>query len=403
MDLVRAASISALVLLIPFNAHTAIFISRHSPHLSGGYPQNTYLTVVDVVFAFLIVCALPLVVRNVRVLMAPAIVAPAALGLLALARVAADPSDQGLAMAVRLVGVAAVAIVMATMPWRTFTTAVVWPLAIGAAIQGSLAIMMTLTGTGKVRPDELATAGVPWTAGLGSFGHEYVLAAFMALTISVVLVQAAKQQMHPFLWMSVVIASASIATTFGRAAALSIILIGGTYGVASIVSRRRDLGLAGLATLVPLGTAMLVTASGWIARASASSSIRVALAQRSFDVIATSPLLGVGPGRYGVTLAQIGLTSVDVYIVHNLPLLVTAEFGIPVGIAFSAWLIALGFVSIRAGVAATAMFLGILPLIFFDNLHYVIPDGTPILAVWCGSLTMLVGTTWRPGRGGSAV
>jgi hypothetical protein len=68
------------------------------------------------------------------------------------------------------------------------------------------------------------------------------------------------------------------------------------------------------------------------------------------------------------------------------PLLVTAEFGMIVGLAFTGWLIALGIRAFRISVYATALFLSVIPFLLLDNLHYVYGNGMMIFAVWIAML-----------------
>ncbi|MDK1292903.1 MAG: hypothetical protein QGM46_11320, partial [Actinomycetota bacterium] len=57
-----------------------------------------------------------------------------------------------------------------------------------------------------------------------------------------------------------------------------------------------------------------------------------------------------------------------------------------IGVAFTAWLIALGIRSFRLSVYAGALFVSILPLMLFDNLHYVYGNGIAMFAVWIAML-----------------
>ncbi|HSJ72600.1 MAG TPA: O-antigen ligase family protein [Acidimicrobiia bacterium] len=393
-DLVRAALVTSLILLIPINTRFLMFISQHSPHLAGEIVQYTSVGLTDIVFIALIVSVLPLV-RRPRVLVAPFIVGLSMLVVASAVHVLVSPSDQGIAMTVRLAGAVAVAIVISTMSWQTLRVVVVWPIAVMGLVQGGMALSQTLTGTGRLRLDEIAAAGASWTAGRGTFGHEYGFAAFLMLSLTIALAYGFARGMRPTLWISVCVASAAIASTFGRAAALAVIMVGLVYVVGWWRTKDRMLGASALATLGALGVGLAITHSGWLARVSSGSSVRVSLASRSLDVIAINPVFGVGPGRYGAALADIGLVSVDRHIVHNVPLLVTAEFGVILGLAFAVWLLTVGVISLRSSFVALAVFVGILPLMFFDNLHYVIPGGVPMLGLWCGALAALIGTGWR--------
>ena len=394
LELFRAALITSLILLIPFNIWFLAFISQHSPHLSGGIVQNTYIGPTDIVLIALMATAIPLL-RRLDVTMAPCIVGLSMLAVSAFIHALVDPSDQGVAMTIRLAGAVCVALVVSTMSWKTLRVAVVWPIATMALVQGGMAIGQTFTGNGKVRLDEMAAAGASWTAGRGTFGHEYVFAAFLLLAVSFTIAYGFGRGMRPILWVSVAVASAAVATTFGRAGALGLILIGLVYAVGWWRTRNRTLRVGALTTLGAFGIGLAFTHSGWLPRVTAGSSVRSSLASRSLDVIAANPVFGVGPGRYGETLADIGLTSIDRHIVHNVPLLVTAEFGVILGAAFAIWLLTVGAMSLRSSFVALAVFAGTMPFLLFDNLHYVIPEGVPILGLWCGLLTALVGIGWR--------
>ncbi len=394
LEAFRAALITSLILMIPFNIWFLAFVSQHSPHLSGGIVQNTYVGATDIILIALLLAAIPLL-RRLDAVSAPCIVGLSVLAVASFIHVLVDPSDQGVAMTVRLTGAVAVAVVVATMSWKTLRVAVVWPIAIMGLIQGAVAIAQTFTGTGKVRLDEMAAAGASWTAGRGTFGHEYVLAAFLLLGVSITIAYGFGRGMRTILWASVAVAAAAVATTFGRAGALALILIGLVYAFGWWRTRNRTLGVGALSTLGAFTIGVIFTHSGWLPRFSSGSSVRASLASRSLDVIAANPVFGVGPGRYGQALAEIGLTSVDRHIVHNVPLLATAEFGVVLGAAFAIWLTVVGVRSLRSSIVAFAVFAGILPFLLFDNLHYVIPEGVPILGLWCGAMTFLVGIGWR--------
>jgi hypothetical protein len=192
------------------------------------------------------------------------------------------------------------------------------------------------------------------------------------------------------MWTTVALSSAAIATTFGRMALLAVGLVGGTYVVGWWMHRRRIMATSALMTLVPLAVTGFVLRSGWLVRASQSANFdlttRDALAARALEMISSSPLTGIGPVQYGPNLARMGLTFLDPHIVHNLPLLVTVEFGIAVGVAFTAWLVILGIRAFRLSIYAAALFLSILPFLLLDNLHYVYGNGLAMFAVWIAML-----------------
>lgn len=77
-----------------------------------------------------------------------------------------------------------------------------------------------------------------------------------------------------------------------------------------------------------------------------------------------------------------GLTEVDHTIMHNIPVLIAAEYGVPVGALFTPWLGLLGLAALFTSARATAVFVAILPYVYFDNLHMVYINGTVGLGLW---------------------
>ena len=73
-------------------------------------------------------------------------------------------------------------------------------------------------------------------------------------------------------------------------------------------------------------------------------------------------------------------------MVHVVPLLVAAEFGILVGLAFLFWLVALGLRSLRTSIHSIAIFGAAFSYLLLDNLHYVYPMGVAMFGVWLATL-----------------
>jgi O-antigen ligase len=192
------------------------------------------------------------------------------------------------------------------------------------------------------------------------------------------------------MWTSVVLSSSTIATTFGRTALLAIVLVGASYGVGWFMHRRNIMGISAAAILLPLTATGLLLRSGWLVRAAQSANLdlttRDALAARAIEMIRSSPLTGIGPVQYGPHLTRMGLSVLDPHVVHNLPLLVSAEFGVIVGAAFTLWIGILGFRAFRLSVFAAAIFLSIIPFLMLDNLHYVYGNGMAMFAIWLAML-----------------
>jgi O-antigen ligase len=122
-----------------------------------------------------------------------------------------------------------------------------------------------------------------------------------------------------------------------------------------------------------------------VADAANDLTLRDDLISTAFNMIKLNPWIGVGPVQYGPYLTQM-VSEPDPHIVHNIPLLVTAEFGIVVGIVFTVWIAAMVVRSVRFNVYAAAIGLSMLPFFVFDNLHYVYGNGIAMFAIWIALL-----------------
>ena len=402
----RVATVAALILLIPWRIYLEVIFHTHSPHLAGSGVQSTALGPQDVLLVLLIIASIPLIFNRSRKMRMPIGQLGAALFALVVAVwLIMFPTIEGAMMLVRVAGVPAVILAIRAMSQSDLMVGVVWPLSIGASMQALLALFQTLFfDTGLVVPATTLAVGRGWTAGLGAFSGPYALAAYLMLAMAVALsLGISKRPMNRYfnavelsdrlrkmLWTTVILTSAAMATTFGRAALLSIGLVGGVYLLGWLIHRQKIMGLSALATLGPLIATGIVLRSGWLVRASQSADLdfttRDDLAARALEMIRSSPLIGVGPVQYGPHLTRMDLAVLDVHIVHNIPLLVAAEFGIVIGVAFTAWLIALGIRSFRLSVYVGALVVSILPLMLFDNLHYVYGNGIAMFAVWIAML-----------------
>ena len=402
----RVATVAALILLIPWRIYLEVIFHTHSPHLAGSGVQSTALGPQDVLLVLLIIASIPLIFNRSRKMRMPIGQLGAALFALVVAVwLIMFPTIEGAMMLVRVAGVPAVILAIRAMSQSDLMVGVVWPLSIGASTQALLALFQTLFfDTGLVVPATTLAVGRGWTAGLGAFSGPYALAAYLMLAMAVALsVGISKRPMNRYfnavelsdrlrkmLWTTVILTSAAMATTFGRAALLSIGLVGGVYLLGWLIHRQKIFLISALAALGPLIATGIVLRSGWLVRASQSADLdfttRDDLAARALEMIRSSPLIGVGPVQYGPHLTRMDLAVLDVHIVHNIPLLVAAEFGIIIGVAFTAWLIALGIRSFRLSVYVGALFVSILPLMLFDNLHYVYGNGIAMFAVWIAML-----------------
>lgn len=402
----RTASITTLILLIPHNIQFDVLIRQHSPHLVGSGVQSTMLGPVDALFVLILLLSVPLLIRRSTYLRQPAGQFGAAISVVIVALwLLMNPTLEGSMMLLRVLGVFATVISIRAMNRSNLMLGVVWSLALGASFQALAALAQTIIfDTGFTVPATLLAEGRSWTAGHGTFSGSYALAAYLILAISVALsFGIAKQPLNRIfaeislsrplritMWTSVALSSSAIATTFGRTALLAIGLVGATYGIGWFMHRRNIMGISAIATLVPLTVTGLFLRSGWLVRATQSADLdfttRDALAARAIEMIRSHPLTGIGPVQYGPHLTRMGLSVLDPHVVHNLPLLVSAEFGIVVGVAFTSWIGILGFRAFRLSIFTAAIFLSILPFFMLDNLHYVYGNGIAMFAVWLAML-----------------
>lgn len=402
----RVTSIAALILMIPYNIHFDVLIDTHSPYLVGSGVQSTWIAPIDALFVIIMLSCVPLLVSRSTYVKQPI----GQMGIAVFVAIVAIwlimyPTVEGSMMLLRVTGVFAVIVAIRAMSQKDLMVGVVWSLTLGASLQALIALSQTFVyDSGMVVAATRNAVGQAWTAGRGTFGGNYTLAAYLILALAVVLSFGIAKRprnghfdaislsvpLRASMWTTVVLSSAAIATSFGRTALLAVGLVGGTYIVGWLIHRYRIMGISALATLVPLVATGFVLRSGWLVRATQSAELdfttRDALAARAIEMIRSSLLTGIGPVQYGPNLAQMGLPVLDLAVVHNLPLLVSAEFGIVVGVAFTVWLLALGIRAFRLSVYAAALYLSILPFFLLDNLHYVYGNGLAMFALWIAML-----------------
>jgi hypothetical protein len=212
------------------------------------------------------------------------------------------------------------------------------------------------------------------------------LAAYLSLSVGIALSSGAVRRLDGLMWVSIALSSAAIATSFGRSAALSVIAVSAVYGVGWVSSRNREYLLGAVIPTASLAVAGALAASAWLGRANLDSSIRITLAKQALDVAVEHPILGVGPMHYGLYLAQLPLREADQIIVHNVPLLVAAEFGVIMGLVFLVWLVALGVRAFSTSVRSAGLFVVVVPFLVFDHMHYLLPAGLGLIGFWLGML-----------------
>ena len=390
----RIALVAVTVLLVPFMTRSLLIVDHHSPHFNFPLLGTTTIGVYDIVLVLLAITAAPLVVnrttyRGWSVALAGIAVMTLVTGIWAVL----DPTPHAIVRCIRLAGITGLVATVRHMPFRSLRLAVIWPLTVSVIIQGSWALMQTFVWQNGDFSRLTARFGDVWTQGYGTMHGGYGMAQFSLLAVAGILASGAFQRLHPVMWAGVVIGSASISASFGRSAALGMLAIAVFYLIGSIVLRKRELLIASLSAFTPMAIGMWVSWSGWALRASEAingiQNGRELLIARSLTVIRMSPMIGVGPGDYGPTLGRLGPTNVDYTVVHNLGLLVTAEYGIPLGLLFVVWIAALGILSILTSFRAMALFASIVPFMIWDHPHISYAYGLVQLGIWLALLDYL--------------
>ncbi len=389
--LIRACLVAAFVVLIPLALLYLLEVDAHSPHIERRLLGVSTFGPLDVISIMVAAAALPLVFRrDTYERYAIGLIGIIAFVVITAIAVAAEPSAEGVLRIVRLSGAAGVVVSVRWMSPSTYMAAVVWPLTASVLIQAPWALLQTFVWGNGHESAITARFDHAWTHGYGTMDGGYALAAFVVLAIAIILGSGAFRRLHPLMWVAVVVGSASIATSFGRQAVLAALAIAFFYGLGFIAKRRWEYVAGAVATVVPMTLGIWRTWVGWSVRASETAagfqSGRESMLERAFTVIGRNPLTGVGPGRYPPYLAEIGLTPTDATIVHNVPVLITAEYGIPIGVLFTLWIGLVGLASVFTSFRAMAIFAVVAPYLLFDHPHVVYGYGVASMGVWLAAL-----------------
>jgi hypothetical protein len=391
LDTVRNGVVAAFILCIPLAIVYLVPIEVHSPHIERVLLKATVIGPLDVISLVIVVVALPLLIKRSTYSNHPiGLIGAVAFTIVTAAFLVANPSAEGIARLVRFAGITGVIATIRWMTPSTFRHTVVWPLTISLLIQAPWALLQTYVWRNGHESGITARFDHAWTHGYGTMDGGYALAAFVVLAIAIILSSGAYRKLHPLMWVSIVLGSASISTSFGRQGVLAALAIGGLYGLAAVIKRNAEYLAASFATVLPMSVGIAATWIGWSVRASETAagfqSGRESLLDRAFAVIGSNPLFGVGPARYGPYLARIGITETDITIVHNVPVLISAEYGVPVGILFAVWVGLLGIAALFTSFRAVAIFFAVLPYLIFDHPHIAYAYGIAEFGVWLAAL-----------------
>ena len=316
----------------------------------------------------------------------------------------AHPSGRALHTTIRLLEAVAIAHAVRQSA-RQDMRLLVWPIGMMVLLQSVLAVVQVSTGEvlglgvlGEHPP--LLPVGDTVMA-KGTFSHPYLLAGWSAVAGTVLLVaasQARRTGVRLLVSCLTALAAVPIGLTFSRMGVLGLLLAAPVMAWAAIHRPTVRLPAAGLA-IGFLGSSAAAF-GGWSARAEqttgsagtsadALSSGRVEFLRQGGDLLADSPLLGVGPGQYGTALEASGSVSPEspLFPVHAVPALIAVEAGVLAGFAALALLAVLTWRALR-GAQAWCVFAAYVPFVVLDW-PYGQPQGLPVLAAWVGAVLCL--------------
>lgn len=391
LDTIRNVLVTTLIIGLPFAMKYLLLVNVHSPHLQRFYLRATLVGPLDVILVLLALASVPLLIRRNTYRGWPiGLIGVAAFTVVTLLFLVPEPTTEGVVRLIRLAGITGLVATVRWMSPPTWRLAVIWPLTISVGIQAIWTISQTFIFHNGRETSITARFDHVWTHGEGTMDGGYALAAFMVLGIAIILSSGAFERIHPVMWGTVILASGAISATFGRQGILAGAAIAVLYGVAWIVKRRKVYLASSLAAGLPMTIGVAIAWEGWNVRAAETAAGeqwgRESLIDRALSVIEANPIFGVGPADYGPALARMGLTDVDITIVHNVPLLMAAEYGIPVGVLFVLWIGLLGLAALFTSVRAAAVFVAVAPYLIFDHPHIVYVYAIIQLGLWLSVL-----------------
>lgn len=391
LDAVRNAAVGALIVWVMLASNYPVPIHIHSPHMRRYIMQATVVSPLDIVFVVLAVVAVPLILRRATYDGWPAgLIGVLTIAVITMVFVVSGPTPEGLMRAVRFAGITGLVATIRWMSPQTLRMVVVWPLTLAVLIQASIGLAQTFILHNGAATTITVRWEHAWTQAYGTMDSPYSFAAFVAVGIAVILSSASFTRLHPAMWIAVILGSGSVSAVFGRIGALSLLMVGGVFGIGWLLTRKRRYFASAVATVLPMSVGIAVGWSGWQVRAAETGagnlSGREAALRRAFTIIEANPVFGVGPGEFGPTLARIGLTNVDWTIVHNVPVLVAAEYGVPLGVMFTVWLGLLGVLALFTSIRAFAVFVVMVPLFTFAYSPVVYVAGVAGFGLWLAFL-----------------
>jgi hypothetical protein len=309
----------------------------------------------------------------------------------------ANPSPLGVAAGLRLVaGLAVIATVGAAFESAGSRRLALGAIALAGALQAVLGTVQSAQGE-AFGIDLLDYAGPLYPfgsslAGRGGLTHPYHLAVFLVMAQGAALLglrHDGTTDRARWAWLAALaVIGGGIAVTYTRAGAIGQVML-----LVCLVLGRRDRRLllpAALAIVLGLGIGAVAFGDGWLARADTTTSgaagtvdsNRGQRLQEARELVASSPIVGVGPGRYVDALSE--TERIEYLPAHNLVAHQAAELGVVGGVLTLALLALLALRVWRGGAWTGAVVVPVVPFLLLDAYPYVFATGLAVSAVWLG-------------------
>lgn len=387
----RGAALIALaltILVMPFGAGF--------PLTDDPYPHYRAVPWLDIASAALVLAAIPILVRRIRAhRMAAGAALWAAICVLLALSLAVHPSAIGAQTLLRALAILATAIVMRELDagQRGLILG-----AIGVVATGELVLAVVQVATGGptdvlgVAPG-LSPIRINVMVARGTFLNEYVYAGFGLVAAGLFVWHGlAERRGPPWLGLGAV-AIAAVGMSFSRGALAGYLGGAAALAVGARSSSRHRWALAALLVggLVPL----LALSDGWVRRAEESVgggpsqqavAERALLDSQALVLIREHPLTGIGTGQYVAAARARFPDEPATHAVHNVPLILAAEAGVPAGLLALALGLVLAVRAMRSGPAAVALYVMLVPALLVDVYPYVSAQGTVLTGLWIGGL-----------------
>jgi O-antigen ligase len=378
------------------------------PVVVAGIPRdNEYifakvvLFVGDVPALLLAIIALPLMLGSLRArprLRVP--VAWAALIAVELIAFIVHASAEGVQTLLRLLTALAIIVTVATLRSPVERATVVGCLAGIAALQGILALAQIAHG-GPLGLSWLGESPALMAGGRqgqlispeGTMTHPHMLASLAVLTGTIVAAQVVRAWPAVPWSVAEAIALAPAGFTYARTALAGVGAAAIIYLRGAIASRP-GYRVALLALVIGFGVPALIGLDGWGRKTDdvTFANGRDELTAQALLLIKADPLIGVGPGREMQALRALQARSPEqvtlLNAVHDVPLTVAIEAGIPGLAAVALLLVVAGYRALRGGGQSLAIFVGYMPFVLLDHFPYSYQHGLVLTAVWLGAIEL---------------